>query len=54
MRHEAELKPERWAQFVWLCKERYTMKLKKDAGEWKIVVYHNVDVKPGVPVPGPR
>ena len=28
--------------------------LKKDGGEWKIVVYHNVDVKPGVPVPEPR
>lgn len=28
--------------------------LKKDSGEWKIVVYHNVDVKPGVPVPEPR
>ena len=27
--------------------------LKKDGGEWKIVVYHNVDVKPGVPVPEP-
>lgn len=23
-------------------------------GEWKIVAYHNVDVKPGVPVPEPR
>ena len=22
-------------------------------GEWKIVAYHNVDVKPGVPVPEP-
>jgi uncharacterized protein (TIGR02246 family) len=28
--------------------------LKKDGAEWKIVVYHNVDVKPGVPVPEPR
>ena len=28
--------------------------LKKDGDEWKIVVYHNVDVKPGVPVPEPR
>jgi len=28
--------------------------LKKDGGEWKIVVYHNVDVKPGVSVPEPR
>jgi uncharacterized protein (TIGR02246 family) len=26
----------------------------KDAGEWKITVYHNVDVKPGVPVPEPQ
>jgi uncharacterized protein (TIGR02246 family) len=25
--------------------------LKKDGGSWKIVVYHNVDVKPGTPVP---
>ncbi len=24
------------------------------AGEWKIVVYHNVDVKPGIPVPEPN
>ena len=28
--------------------------LKKDGGEWKTVVYHNVDVKPGVSVPEPR
>ena len=28
--------------------------LKKDGAEWKIVVYHNVDVKPGVPLPEPR
>jgi uncharacterized protein (TIGR02246 family) len=28
--------------------------LRKDGGEWKIVVYHNVDVKPGVAVPEPR
>jgi ketosteroid isomerase-like protein len=27
---------------------------KKDGGDWKIVVYHNVDIKPGVPVPEPR
>ena len=26
----------------------------KNAGEWKIVVYHNVDVKPGVSVPEPQ
>ena len=25
----------------------------KDNGEWKIAVYHNVDVKPGVSVPEP-
>lgn len=25
----------------------------KEGGEWKIVAYHNVDVKPGVPVPEP-
>ena len=25
--------------------------LVRQAGEWKIVSYHNVDVKPGVPVP---
>jgi len=23
----------------------------KDAGDWKIVTYHNVDVKPGIPIP---
>ena len=28
--------------------------LKKEAGDWKIVVYHNVDVKPGVPAPERR
>lgn len=26
----------------------------KDNGEWKIAVYHNVDVKPGVSVPEPQ
>ena len=26
----------------------------KNNGEWKIVVYHNVDVKPGVSVPEPQ
>lgn len=26
----------------------------KQGGEWKIVAYHNVDVKPGVPVPEPK
>lgn len=26
----------------------------RQAGEWKVVAYHNVDVKPGVPVPEPR
>ena len=25
----------------------------KTGGEWKIAAYHNVDVKPGVPVPEP-
>jgi uncharacterized protein (TIGR02246 family) len=25
----------------------------KEGGEWKIVSYHNVDVKPGTPVPEP-
>lgn len=28
--------------------------LTRQAGAWKIVAYHNVDVKPGVPVPDPR
>ncbi|MGH7624910.1 MAG: SgcJ/EcaC family oxidoreductase [Gemmatimonadaceae bacterium] len=28
--------------------------LARQAGEWKIVAYHNVDVKPGVPLPDPR
>lgn len=28
--------------------------LVKDGGEWKIAVYHNVDVKPGVSVPEPQ
>jgi len=26
----------------------------KQAGDWKVVAYHNVDVKPGVPLPEPR
>jgi uncharacterized protein (TIGR02246 family) len=26
----------------------------KERGEWKVIAYHNVDVKPGVPVPEPR
>jgi uncharacterized protein (TIGR02246 family) len=26
----------------------------KDGGEWKIATYHNVDVKPGTPVPEPQ
>jgi uncharacterized protein (TIGR02246 family) len=26
----------------------------KQGGEWKVVAYHNVDVKPGIPVPEPR
>jgi uncharacterized protein (TIGR02246 family) len=26
----------------------------RSGGEWKIVAYHNVDVKPGVPVPEPH
>jgi uncharacterized protein (TIGR02246 family) len=26
----------------------------KDGGEWKITAYHNIDVKPGVPVPDPQ
>jgi hypothetical protein len=25
----------------------------RQGGEWRIVAYHNVDVKPGVPVPEP-
>ena len=28
--------------------------IARQAGQWKIVAYHNVDVKPGVPVPEPR
>ncbi len=26
----------------------------KQGEEWKVVTYHNVDVKPGIPVPEPR
>ena len=26
----------------------------KESGVWKIVTYHNVDVKPGIPFPEPR
>ncbi len=26
----------------------------KEAGDWKIPVYHNVDVKPGVTAPEPQ
>ena len=28
--------------------------LAKENGAWKIVSYHNVDVKPGIPVPDPK
>jgi uncharacterized protein (TIGR02246 family) len=28
--------------------------LAKEDGVWKIVTYHNVDVKPGIPFPEPR
>jgi uncharacterized protein (TIGR02246 family) len=28
--------------------------IARRGGEWKIVAYHNVDVKPGVPVPEPH
>ena len=28
--------------------------LAKQNGEWKIVAYHNVDVKPGIPIPESR
>ena len=28
--------------------------LVKENGAWKIVSYHNVDVKPGIPVPDPK
>ncbi len=28
--------------------------LVREGGEWKVVAYHNVDVKPGVPVPEPQ
>jgi uncharacterized protein (TIGR02246 family) len=26
----------------------------KNGGKWEIATYHNVDLKPGTPVPGPR
>jgi len=26
----------------------------KERGEWKVVVYHNVDIKPGIPIPDMR
>lgn len=26
----------------------------RQGGEWRVVAYHNVDVKPGVPVPEPK
>jgi uncharacterized protein (TIGR02246 family) len=28
--------------------------LAKENGVWKIVSYHNVDVKPGIPIPDPK
>jgi len=28
--------------------------MTKDMDEWKIVTYHNVDIKPGIPAPEPR
>lgn len=35
-----------------LC-ARLLQVVARQGGEWKIVAYHNVDVKPGVPVPEP-
>ena len=28
--------------------------MKREGNDWKIVVYHNVDIKPGVPAPEPH
>ena len=28
--------------------------MTRQGGEWKIVAYHNIDIKPGVPTPEPR
>lgn len=51
----------------WLCQRRASPRIQldakgqlntrllqvvtKEAGAWKIVSYHNVDVKPGTPIP---
>jgi uncharacterized protein (TIGR02246 family) len=34
-------------------RSRLLQVVARQGGEWKIVAYHNVDVKPGVPVPEP-
>jgi len=35
-------------------RSRLLQVMVKDGGEWKIVTFHNTDVKPDVPVPDPQ
>jgi uncharacterized protein (TIGR02246 family) len=35
-------------------RSRLLQVMVKDAGEWKIVAFHNTDVRPDVPVPDPQ
>ena len=35
-------------------RSRLLQVMVKDGGEWKIVTYHNTDVRPDVPVPDPQ
>jgi ketosteroid isomerase-like protein len=35
-------------------RSRLLQVMVKDGGEWRIVTYHNTDVRPDVPVPDPQ
>jgi hypothetical protein len=35
-------------------RSRLLQVMVKDGGEWKIVAFHNTDVRPDVPVPDPQ
>jgi uncharacterized protein (TIGR02246 family) len=35
-------------------RSRLLQVMVKNGGEWRVAAYHNVDVKPGTPVPEPQ
>jgi hypothetical protein len=49
----AETAPGTAADSKGRLRTRLLQVVARQGGEWKIVAYHNVDVKPGVPVPEP-